>query len=162
MRSPTITSMSATELMTVKQVARELGVANTRVTSLIRQGHIVAVSMPAGPGTWRVAREAVDAYVAAKQLEAKNLRQRRRRRQLEALRDAWERVPADERERLCADLPADIVRPLLMVVDNPTSGGVDKCVALLSHAYRCRTDAGIQELALRLPQDLFWAIARIA
>lgn len=154
--------MSATQMMTVKQVARELGLANTRVMSLIRRGHIVAASMPAGPGTWRVSREAVDAYVAAKQLEAKNLQQRRRRRQLEALCEAWDRVPADERERLCADLPADIVRPLLMVVENSTSGVVDKCVASLSRAYRCRTDAGVEELALRLPQDLFWAIARIA
>jgi excisionase family DNA binding protein len=53
--------MPASELLTVKQVARELGLANTRVMSLIRRGHIVAVSTPAGPGTWRVAREAVDA-----------------------------------------------------------------------------------------------------
>jgi len=152
--------MPASELMTVKQVARELGLANTRVVSLIRRGHIVAISMPAGPGTWRVAREAVDAYVKARELEAKSLEERRRRRQLMALSDAWDRVPADEKKQLCADLPADLLKPLLKVVEHSTSSAAVPHLNALSRAYRRRTDAGVEELALLLPHDLFWAIAR--
>jgi hypothetical protein len=81
---------------------------------------------------------------------------------LDALRAAWERVPADERERLCADLPADLVKPLLRVLENSTSSVADECVDSLARAYRGRTDAGVEELALQLPHDLLWAIARIA
>lgn len=94
--------------------------------------------------------------------EAKSLAERRRRRQLKALNDAWGRISADEREKLCAELPADLLNPLLQVVDNSTSRVADTDVEALSRAYRRRTDAGVEELALLLPHDLFWAIARTA
>jgi excisionase family DNA binding protein len=154
--------MPASDPMTVKQVARALGLANTRVVSLIRTGHIVAVSMPAGPGTWRVTREAVDAYLEAREQEATSLEQRRRRRQLASLIDAWDRVPADEKGQLCANLPADLLIPLMKVVENSKGNAADTYLDALSRAYRRRTDAGVEELALLLPHELFWAIARTA
>lgn len=118
--------------------------------------------MPAGPGTWRIAREAVDAYLDANRREAHSLTERRRGRQLKVLNDAWDRMSADQREQVCAELPTDLLEPLLKVVENSTSRAADTYFDALSRAYRCRTDAGVEEIALLMPHDLFWAIARTA
>ena len=77
--------------------------------------------MAAGPGTWRIAREAVDAYLDANLREAQSLAERRRSRQLKALNDAWDRMSADQREQLCAELPSDLLKPLLKAVENSKS-----------------------------------------
>jgi excisionase family DNA binding protein len=60
----------------VKQVALELGIPFTRVTRLIRRGALKA-DRPGPPGTWRVRRADLDAYIANRDREAADLAQRR-------------------------------------------------------------------------------------
>lgn len=63
--------------------------------------------------------------------------------------------------RMEADLATDLLRPLKRLTD-PESNDPTDAIEALSHAYRRRTEAGVEELALALPHELFWAIARIS
>jgi len=60
----------------VKQVALELGIPFTRVTRLIRRRALKA-DRPGPPGSWRVRRADLDAYIANGDREAADLAQRR-------------------------------------------------------------------------------------
>lgn len=149
------------ELLTVKQIARELGLANTKVMSLIRRGRITAVSRPAGPATWRVSREALDAYLDERRAASARVEVGQHERRLKDLLDAWESVSDSELQRLEAQLPADMFAPLKRLTE-PACTSPEAEVEAISRAYRRRTDAGIEELALDMPHDLFWAVARIS
>jgi excisionase family DNA binding protein len=149
------------ELLTVKQIARELGLANTKVMSLIRRGCITAVSRPAGPATWRVSREAFDAYLDERRTASTRVRVRQHERQLKDLIDAWENLSDSELQRLEAQLPTDMFGPLKRLT-GPACTSPEAEIEAISRAYRRRTEAGIEELALDMPHDLFWAVARIS
>lgn len=153
--------MADDELLTVKQIARELGLANTKVMSLIRRGHITAVSRPAGPATWSVSREALDAYLDERRTASARVEVRRRARQLKNLIDAWESLSNSELQRLEAQLPTDMLGPLKRLTE-PTCSSPEAEIEAISRSYRRRTEAGIEELALDMPHDLLWAIARIS
>jgi excisionase family DNA binding protein len=153
-------SVAKDELFTVKQVAQELGMANTRVMSLIRRGHMVAASRPAGPATWRISRTELDAYIQRTRAEEVALQLRRRSKRLKELTDAWGSLSEQERHRLERELPRDLFVPLARLMEsNGCSRNAD--IEALSDAYRRRSDAGVEELALDMPHDLFWALARI-
>jgi excisionase family DNA binding protein len=149
------------ELLTVKQVARELGLANTKVMSLIRRGHITGVSRPAGPGTWRGSREALDTYLDERRAALTRVEVRRHERQLKDLIDAWETLSDSELRRLGAQLPTDMFGPLKRLT-GPACTNPEAEIEAISRAYRRRTEAGIEELALDMPHDLFWAVVRIS
>jgi len=149
------------ELLTVKQIARELGLANTKVMSLIRRDHITSVSRPAGPATWRVSREALDAYLDERRTASTRVKLRRYERQLKDLIDAWETLSDWELQRLEAQLPTDMFGPLKRLT-GPACTNPEAEIEAISRAYRRRTEAGIEELALDMPHDLFWAVARIS
>jgi excisionase family DNA binding protein len=68
----------------VKQVALELGIPFTRVTRLIRRGALKA-DRPGPPGSWRVRRADLDAYIANRDREAADLAQRRSARARERI-----------------------------------------------------------------------------
>lgn len=68
--------MNPADELRVKQVALELGIPFTRVTRLIRRGAIKA-DRPGPPGSWRVRRADLDAYIANRDREAADLAQRR-------------------------------------------------------------------------------------
>jgi hypothetical protein len=141
------------ELLTVKQIARELGLANTRVMSLIRREKIVAASRPAGPAPWRVTRQALDAYLEAERIAASELKSRRRDRQLKELVGAWANLSEEELMRIEAEVPTDLLRPLKRLIDSArTQHNAD--LDALAQAYGRCTEAGVEELALALPQDL--------
>lgn len=149
------------ELLTVKQIARELGLANTKVMSLIRRGHITAVSRPAGPATWKVSREALDAYLDESRTASTRVKVRQHERQLKDLLDAWENLSDSELQRLEAQLPTDMFGPLKRLT-GPVCTSPEAEIEAISRAYRRRTEAGIEELALGMPHVLFWAVARIS
>lgn len=148
------------ELLTVKQIARELGLANTKVMALIRRGHITAVSRPAGPATWRVSREALDAYLDERRTDSARVKVRQHKRQVKDLIDAWETLTDSELFRLEAQLPAEMFGPLKRLTGSACTNPEAEIEAV-SLAYRRRTEAGIEDLALDMPHDLFWAVARI-
>lgn len=153
--------MAHDELLTVKQIARELSLANTKVMALIRRGHITAVSRPAGPATWRVSREALDAYLDERRSDSTRAKVRQQRRHLKDLIDAWETLSDSELQQLEAQLPADMFGPLKRLTGSACTNPEAEIEAV-SRAYRRRTEAGIEELALDLPHDLFWAVTRIS
>ena len=68
--------MNPADELRVKQVALELGIPFTRVTRLIRRGALKA-DRPGPPGSWRVRRADLDAYIANRGREAADLAQRR-------------------------------------------------------------------------------------
>lgn len=68
--------MNPADELRVKQVALELGIPFTRVTRLIRRGALKA-DRPGPPGSWRVRRADLDAYIANRDREAADLAQRR-------------------------------------------------------------------------------------
>lgn len=149
------------ELLTVKQIAKELGLANTKVMSLVRRGAISTVARPAGPATWRISREALDAYLDEQHASATQAAARRRNRQLRDLIDAWNNLADSDMARIEADVATDMLGPLKRLTDPECTDPAGEIEAL-SHAYRRRTEAGVEELALDLPHDLFWAVARIS
>jgi excisionase family DNA binding protein len=149
------------ELLTVKQIARELGLANTEVMSLIRRGRINAVSRPAGPATWRVSREALDAYLDERRTASTRVKVRQHERQLKDLIDAWKNLSDSALQRLEAQLPTDMFGPLKRLT-GPACTSPEVEIEAVSRAYRRCTEAGIEELAREMPHDLFWAVARIS
>ena len=153
--------MADDELLTVKQIARELGLAHTKVMSLIRRGHITAASRPGGPGTWRVSRRALDVYLDERRTAATGLEVRRRERQLGELIDAWANLSDSEKRRVETEVPADLFRPLKRLAGTDCTSP-DTEIEAISQAYRRRTEAGIEELAVDMPHALFWAVARIS
>ena len=63
--------------------------------------------------------------------------------------------------RIEAEVPTDLLRPLKRLIDSArTQHNAD--LEALAQAYGRRTEAGVEELALALPQDLFWAIVRVS
>jgi len=148
------------QLLTVKQVAKELGVANTRVMTLVRRGDLAA-TRPGGPATWRIQRAQLDAYTERTRAEGVARQQRRQAKLVKSLSDAWARVSDEGKRQLERDMPQDLYRPLTHVMD-PKRQQRPADMAALVHAYRRRTDFGIEELALDMPDDLFWAVARLA
>jgi len=148
------------QLLTVKQVAKELGVANTRVMTLVRRGDLAA-TRPGGPATWRIQRAQLDAYTERTRAEGVARQQRRQAKLVKSLSDAWARVSDERKRQLERDVPQDLYRPLTHLMD-PKRQQRPADMAALVHAYRRRTDFGIEELALDMPDDLFWAVARLA
>ena len=65
------------------------------------------------------------------------------------------------RGQLEVDLPRDLFQPLTRLMD-PTRHQQMMDKDALVHAYRRRTEAGVEELALAMPHDLFWAVAGLA
>lgn len=146
--------------LTVKQVASELGIANTRVMALVRQGRIEA-TRPGGPGTWRIERAKVDAYLARMKLETIELDQRRQAKLMKALIGVWDAAPDATKRQLEVDLPRDVFQPLARLMDRTRHQQTRDKDALV-HAYRRRTEGGVEELALAMPHDRFWAVACLA
>ena len=86
--------------------------------SLIRRKKLVAASRPAGPATWRVTRQALDAYLKAERIAASELKSRRRDRQLKELVGAWANLSEEELMRIEAEVPTDLLRPLKRLIDS--------------------------------------------
>lgn len=58
------------EVLTIKQVAAELGVPNTRAMDLVRKGRLAtAVPRTGGPASWRIARAELEAFRARERAE---------------------------------------------------------------------------------------------
>lgn len=151
--------MRANQPLTIKQVAKELGVANTRVMALVRRGAIVA-TRPAGPGTWRIQREDLDRYLEASRLAFLARDRARYSKAVQSVVDAWRGLPEQKRVELVRDTPPDILQPLLRLIDT-TGKAQDAAADSLRRAYSRRTDVGVEELAVLLPHQLFWAIAGV-
>jgi excisionase family DNA binding protein len=150
------------EVLTIKQVAAELGVPNTRAMDLVRKGRLAtAVPRTGGPATWRIARAELEAFRARERAEQVAREERGRAKRLRELAAAWATLSDADRERLRAEIPKAIYRPLAKLADAQTE---DRAAARadLAAAYGSRTEAGIEELALAMPHGLFWAIARVA
>jgi hypothetical protein len=75
--------------------------------------------------------------------------------------DAWETLSDSELQELEDRLPTDMFRPLKRLTE-PGCASPEVEIEAISRAYRRRTEAGIEELALDMPHDLFWAVARIS
>jgi hypothetical protein len=150
------------EVLTIKQVAAELGVPNTRAMDLVRQGRLAtAVPRTGGPATWRIARAELEALRARERAEQVAREEQGRAKRLRELAAAWATLSDADRERLPAEIPKAIYRPLTKLVDAQTEDPA-AARADLAAAYGSRTEAGIEELALAMPHGLFWAIARVA
>lgn len=150
------------EVLTIKQVAAELGVPNTRAMDLVRKGRLAtAVPRAGGPATWRIARAEVEAFRARERTEKVAREERGRAKRLRELAVAWATLSDADRERLRVEIPKEIYRPLAQLVDaqmeDPAAARAD-----LAASYGSRTEAGIEELALTMPHGLFWAVARVA
>lgn len=159
---PYARDMAVEELLTIKQVAAELGVANTRAMDLVRKGRLATtVPRTGGPGTWRVARTELDAFRAQQCAEAAARDERRRAKRLRELATAWSGLSQDDREHLRNEVPKAIYQPLARLAE-ATGQDFGSARADLAAAYSSRTEAGIEELALAMPHDLFWAMARVA
>jgi hypothetical protein len=150
------------EVLTIKQVAAELGVPNTRAMDLVRKQRLAtAVPRTGGPATWRIARAELEAFRARESAEQVAREERGRAKRLRELAAAWATLSDADRERLNAEIPKAIYRPLAQLVDAQTEDPA-AARADLAAAYGCLTEAGIEELALAMPHGLFWAIARVA
>ncbi|QBX57313.1 DNA-binding protein [Nocardioides seonyuensis] len=153
--------MAPNDLLTMKQVAAELGLSHSKATSLVTKGLLAVVARRGGAATWRVSRSDLDAYVErVRQESLRDTRRRNERRRSEALvalTSAWSSMPAQDQDRL-RELAPDLYRPLAKLVQaRPREAALTELAA----AYARLTEDGVIELALALPHDLHWAIARI-
>ncbi|WP_097187945.1 DNA-binding protein [Ornithinimicrobium cerasi] len=152
--------MREEELLTVKQVGTELGMPFTRVRSLISRGRLKAVLMPAGAATSRVSRADLRRYTEEVAREDRDRRRRARDKALGQLTASWDRLSDDERKHLETVLPVEIFRPLADAT-RPHCVRRPEALKALCTAYGNRTDAGMEELAMDMPPDLLWAVARV-
>jgi len=108
-----------------------------------------------------VARAELDAFRARERNETTARNERRRAKQLRELAAAWSGLSQGDRAQLRTEIPKVIYEPLARLAEakGEESGSAH---ADLSKAYSSRTEAGIEELALAMPHDLFWAMARVA
>ncbi|ABL79349.1 hypothetical protein Noca_4763 (plasmid) [Nocardioides sp. JS614] len=155
-------AMAVDEVLTIKQVAAELGVPNTRAMDLVRKGRLAtAVPRAGGPATWRIARAELEAFRARESAEHVAREERSRAKHLRELAAAWTTLSEADRERLRDEIPKAIYQPLAKLMD-PQAEDSAATRAALAAAYGSRTEAGIEDLALAMPHQLFWAMARVA
>jgi len=97
--------------------------------------------------------------VEKQEKEAAEMQERRARKQVERLTRALNALSAEERSRLKADLSSNWLYPLIRIAEaeHPRQDDIEALRVAYSHL----TEAGVEELALDMPHDVFWAVAGI-
>ena len=150
------------EMLSIKKVAAELGMPFTRVRRLVVTGRLKAAVMPAGAGTWRVSRGALDTFRSDRIREERDRLSRARIRALDQLSVVWERLTETERAGLAQVLPRELYRPMVTVAQGEGASPERLHAAeALATAYGHHAAFVVGELALAMGHDLFWAVAGI-